>query len=108
MIIKKANACYTGGGVYTIIGQISDDRWFMTDTANEYYILIVDAKPDWDESWYTEWQEDHVLEEIVDLEAMAILNEALAWILINLPKGNYLPSDIKDIISSEIDNQIEK
>ena len=98
MKIIKANACYTGGGIYRFTAQINDRR-FVLGSSEWDELYITDEDPDaTEDSWYNEWCDKHIVE-IVKNEAYAnLLNELIKWILDNEPDGNYQASEIERFI----------
>ena len=71
MNITRAEATYTGGGIYVYTGQLSNGKYFMTADEWEDYVLLLDVDPDkyWDDNGFVEWQEEHKAGEIYDQEA---------------------------------------
>lgn len=88
--MKKANACYTGGGIYIIQAELEDGTFFTTDT---YLFGLYDS--DYLEANETigdlgAWEQEHLLADSLTVaEAKRIEVDALEWILENEPVGNY-------------------
>lgn len=67
--IKSINACYTGGGIYFIYGQLTNGNWFFYGTGNER-VEIIDSDPsrphpvqsDWWSIEDMDWYLAHVVE----------------------------------------------
>lgn len=97
--IAKAVPEYTGGGVYAIVGELKDGNYFMGDLTFKW-IAVVDKEPNWDDSWYEEWIDDHKVIELTDAESKEFITAALGWVKANKPHGNYLISDIDDILKN--------
>lgn len=96
--IVNAEPCYTGGGIYAIVGELADGNHFMGDLTF-YWIAVVNEKPDWDESWYQEWVDAHIVEALCDKDAREFIKVALEWVKIHRPDGNYLMSDMDEILA---------
>ena len=96
--VVKANATYTGGGIYQYTGQLDNGHWFQTWTDWEDYVQELDADPElnWDESGYEDWQTEHTAVTHTKDAAMDITRQAMDWILRKSPVGNYSVSEIKD------------
>lgn len=95
--IVNAEPCYTGGGIYAIVGELADGNYFMGDLTF-HWIVVVNEKPDWDESWYEEWIDAHKVTEFNDDDARKFIAVALQWVKANKPNGNYSMSDMDDIL----------
>ena len=97
-MIVKANACYTGGGIYRFTGQLNDKRFVLGNSEwDELY--ITDEDPDTtEESWYNEWCDEHIVETVKDSAYATLMNELIKWILENRPDGNYQASEIEKFI----------
>lgn len=74
-MIKEVFANYTGGGIWVFTGKLQDGNHFIADDDGD--VLIVDAEIDWDESFYPEWQEEHLVEELCDKKAKEFWKEML-------------------------------
>ena len=100
--VSRSNACYTGGGIYIITGQLENGHYILTSTDSDWYgdVLIVNADPeaDLEAATFPEWQDKHLVRETGWREGCEITIEAMEWILANRPDGNYLDSDIKQRI----------
>lgn len=112
---------YTGGGIYVFTGELADGNYFMADTAN-YDVRIVNADPNipddmsdeeaWEkygitrseDAWASvEWQEEHLVKDLVPDEAVAFFKQMLKWVEDNDPSGNYLGSDM-DYFKKELES----
>ena len=66
-MIVKANAEYTGGGIYRFTAQLNDKRYVVGNSEWDG-LYIVDEDPDaTEESWYNEWFDKHVVEIVKDI-----------------------------------------
>ena len=73
---KNVKAEYTGGGIYIFLGEFADGKFFLTDDYGA--TLILDEDPaDFDESLYPEWQEKHLIEELMGPARLSFLNDML-------------------------------
>lgn len=116
----SVNPEYTGGGIYVFTGELADGNFFMADTAN-YDVRIVNANPVipadmsdeevWEkygisrdeDAWASvEWQEEHLVEDLVPDEAVKFLKGMLKWVEDNDPSGNYLGADM-DYFKEELE-----
>lgn len=103
---------YTGGGIYVFTGELTDGNFFMADTSF-YDVRIVDADPSipadmsddevWEkygitrdeDAWASvEWQEEHLVEDLIPDKAVAFFKEMLKWVKKNKPNGNYCEQDM--------------
>jgi hypothetical protein len=63
--IKKAEAVYTGGGIYLFYGELENGLHFLTDDMGATLVLDASAE-NFDESLYEDWQSAHQVEELTD------------------------------------------
>jgi len=104
MKIIKANAEYTGGGIYRYTAQTDNGTWLVGNSEWDV-ICEVNADPDeTEDSWYNEWYDDHQTAEHVK-DYIEFLTAMLGWILENEPKGNYDTGDIRRYLQEELDDQ---
>lgn len=97
-MIVKANAEYTGGGIYRFTAQLNDKRFVLGNTEWDE-IYITDEDPDTtEESWYSEWCDKHIMETLKDEKYAEMINELIKWILENKPDGNYQAWEIERYI----------
>lgn len=111
--IKSVIPNYTGGSIYTYTGKLSDGNYFMAEdsifdkTNPTFSIRIVNENPDevGEDSWYPEWQEEHLVRDVVetDNEAKEFTRQILQWIITNKPEGNYDVSDM-ETMKNVLDN----
>lgn len=92
--IVKANACYTGGGIYVFYAEYSDGLFGMTSSEDEN-IYIVDEYPDIETAWYPEWMEEHMKEIISGKAFSKAYKDLLKWIIKNEPDGNYQAGELE-------------
>ena len=94
-MIVKANAEYTGGGIYRFIAQLNDKRFVLGNSEwDEIYITDEDPNTT-EESWYNEWCDKHIMEILKDEKYADMINELIKWILENEPQGNYQAYEIE-------------
>lgn len=95
MKITKANAEYSGGGIYIYTGEFDDGTYFMTSDDMPDDILVLDADPmeSSDDCFYADWQIEHLVDEINDI---SVTINAIDWILVNEPGGNYRNCDLEE------------
>ena len=108
MKFKSVEPEYTGGGIYVFTGAV-DDNYFMADTSF-YDVRLLDANPkdnvneerfgfpEWE---CADWQEEHLVKDLVPHEAVEFFKEMLRWVQENEPDGNYLMSDM-DYFAEEV------
>lgn len=98
--IKSAVAEYTGGNIYVYAGQFADGTWFMAGDLCGNAIKIVNADPikEWDDAWYLEWQEEHLVREVVDGALLHNILVAVVQAMENGVRMGACLSDIKDRI----------
>lgn len=91
MNIDFATAEYTGGGVYLYYGKV-DGTYFLSDENSGMYL---DVRPNLsrDDTFTLDWQQEHSLGHIMDIDAFNI--EILDWIISHKPEGNYDPHELK-------------
>lgn len=108
--------CYTGGGIYVFTGHLADGNYFMASTGF-YDVRILNADPNVpiemsdneafekygvtrdEDAWASvEWQEEHLVKDLCEKDALNFFGEMLKWIRSNNPSGNYLMSDMDDLI----------
>ena len=101
--VKKAEAIYTGGGVYIYGGITESGQHFIASDEYDWVMLtdkqtMSDELPEeeWDDLWYSEWQEANMTYETTSEEEgkewiLAIYN----WIIQNHPNGNYDMGEIE-------------
>ena len=80
--IKEAYAEYTGGNIWLFYGSCENGNFFLTD--DNGLTLILDSNPeDLDESTFPDWQEEHLIKELENLERIRFCNNILDWITDN-------------------------
>lgn len=95
MKVKTANACYTGGSIYVFYGELENGNYFMFDSFYEF-IEVFDTEIDLEESFYSEWMDEHRVTTLTGEEAFKLCEAALNWIISNRPDGNYSVEDIEE------------
>jgi hypothetical protein len=96
--IKKATACYTGGGIYIYYGQLENGLYFRTwDDCETAYICDSDTSAE--EAEYNEFYELHTVEELTGEAFEIFWNETLLHIINGKPAfdkwNNYQKSDLE-------------
>ena len=91
--IKSAIADYTGGGIYVYFGQLTDGRCFLTDDDSEEDVLILnaDVNENYDDAFYSDWQEAHTIG-----HGEITYEEIIKWIITNQPEGNYQTGELEN------------
>lgn len=110
MKVIRANATYTGGGIYQYTGQFDNGNYFQTWTDYEDYIQELDTDPEenWDDNDDEEWQNEHMVTGYYGSEATEILKEAMKYIIDNKPLGNYSVGEVEDALNSlKIETELE-
>ena len=102
---ESVEPCYTGGGIYIFAGKLADGSWFMAD-GDMFDVTIVDAAIDWEESFYQEWIDEHLVRYLSSAENLAFFKSMLAWVKVNKPDGNYSMAEM-DYIEDDLDECIE-
>ena len=87
-MIKTANACYTGGGIYIYYGELENGNFFRTCDDWES-VEFCDADTSTEEADYYEFYEAHTIESIDGDAYISFWNDMLMWIINNKPDGNY-------------------
>lgn len=81
--IIKANAEYTGGGIWAFTGKFEDGTYFMAD-GFDFGVRIVNANPDDVEdggAWYVEWQEEHLVRDLdTETEGPSFILSIVDWL----------------------------
>jgi len=107
MEFERANAAYTGGGVYVYYGRLTDGRYFLADDDGEMILTGTDPESCWGGVFYWEWQEEHGLPVTKEQDDMAEegqvwwtlstadWNAMLDWIITNRPEGNYSVAELE-------------
>ena len=114
--IEYATPNYTGGNVYVYTGKLKDDNYFIADdgyfiadddgNVSGFDVRIVDMDPnevlekDSDGISYTlvddtQLQEQHLVKDLDEDDAIAFTVDLLEWILENKSDGNYQVDEIK-------------
>lgn len=101
---ESVEPCYTGGGIYVFAGKLADGNWFIAN--DDYGVIKVNAPVDWDESFYMEWIEAHLVEELPSADCLKFFKSMLAWVKVNKPDGNYSMAEM-DYIEDDLDECIE-
>lgn len=98
MKVIKATAEYTGGGIYIYGGQLEDGRYFFTADDYEDYVMILDADPvNNEDACYCDWQEAHLVEELMDEAAMNLWKEILGKAIEALENGERMNASASEL-----------
>lgn len=111
--VKKAEAIYTGGGIYVFCGITTDGQYFLASDDPEWVMLtdeptMTDELTDdeWNDRWYADWQEENMTYETSsDDEARGWLLAIYQHILSHEDEGKYCYDDIRymrDVIINEM------
>ena len=89
MEIKYANAEFTGGNIYVYTGQFTDGTWFIAGDLIANNVMVMDADPEanWEDAWYPDWQEEHLIRETGEEEGTPLLLAILKNALERLKQG---------------------
>ena len=116
---RSTTPIYTGGGIWVFTGQLTDGKYFMSDTAC-YDVRILDANPEIpvdmpdeeafrlygitrdEDAWASvEWQEEHLVEDLEPERAKAFMIDMLEWVKKNRPDdcidADYFIEDLKSL-----------
>ena len=111
--VKKAEAVYTGGGIYVFCGITTDGQHFLASDDPEW-VMLTDSETmtdeltddEWNDRWYADWQEENMTYETSsDDEAREWLLAIYQHILSHEDEGRYCYSDIRymrDVIINEM------
>ena len=95
-MIKNVTPSYTGGGIYSFIGELTNHTFFLADNW-DVRILTEDPRIDEYESFFPEWQEERLVADLTGMASAEFLKEVIRWIKENEPEGNYLMSDMDEL-----------
>lgn len=104
MIIKNANACYTGGNIYIYYGQLENGLYFRACDDWES-IEICNADTSTEEADYYEFYQEHSVKTLVGDLYEKFWNDMILWIIRNSPKGNYSEDELENRL---IEQEAEK
>ena len=100
--IKEAEAIYTGGGVWLFLGETINGKGFMTDGDNGWTIILdVDPRTNYEESSDTEWQDEHLREELTGTSNIRFKRRMIRWLKHcedNQLRGGLTDEDIKQFL----------
>ena len=79
--IKKADYCNTGGGIYVFIGELTDGNYFLADS-DEFCVRILNDSISWenDDAFYSEWQEERLVEDLDTLERLDFFENLIEYL----------------------------
>ena len=88
---------YTGGGIYCFIGTLDGNKHFLASD-NFYDVRIIDTNPfevDYEDLWYDEWQEAHLIEDLTGNDRLVFFEEMIKWLRQNGRAGNYAMEELE-------------
>lgn len=77
----RANAIYTGGGIWLFLGETEEGNYFLMDDYGSVRILTEDPSEDLDESLMPEWQEERLVRDLDGRERIDFGNAVLDYLL---------------------------
>lgn len=77
MKVKEAYAIYTGGDIWLFYGTTDEGNYFLTDDNGATLILNADPNDDLDAACYDDWQEEHIVRELIGNERKAFCENLL-------------------------------
>ena len=78
--IKRAEATYTGGGIYIYTGKLASGEYFLTDDeCGDDCVYVLDADPyrDLERACHDDWQTAHTLYIVTADEAAELFKQIL-------------------------------
>ena len=92
IVIKEANALYTGGSIYTgeniwlFYGKLEDGNYFL---AEDHVAWVLDTNPSdgFEEIQFEKWKEDHMVRTLEEAERLDFCEKMLDWILAHPEHG---------------------
>lgn len=101
--VKKAEAIYTGGGIFVYDGTTEEGLHFIASDDPVNFVLITESKTmtteltddEWNDMWYCEWQDAH---KVYETETEAEANDWMSRIyraIIADEEQAYIHSDMK-------------
>lgn len=103
---------YTGGNIYVFLGKL-DKNYFIASSAN-FDVRIIDIDPikesdkENEEIWDCDWQEKHLIEDLNENQSLQFFENMIYWIQENSPSGNYLMSELDDLLNEIKDAKEER
>lgn len=117
--IEYVTPNYTGGGIYVYTGKLSNNNYFIAtdssfmvedDYVSPFDVRIVNKDPDKtykdDEGYdYTllddvTYQDEYLVKDLDENEALKFTIDILKWIIEHKPKGNYQIDDMQDMLDT--------
>ena len=102
---KRVEPEYTGGGIYVFLGEL-DKNYFMAESSN-FDVMILkenpikeENDPEYEEIWYQEWQEKHLVENLEPNEALIFFEEMLKYVLDN--SGPYCNDEDMKVLLKDV------
>ncbi len=104
--IKTATAEYTGGGIYIYFGELTNGRWFRTETTwGCTHICESDTStPYADEA---EFYDDFTIDVLHDDDHEEFFNDMIDWINTNKPNGNYNIAELEREKYKQMETSVE-
>ena len=90
--IVRANACYTGGGIYCYFGRLADGNFLLAADGFECIRILREDPEEYPEEYaFQEWQDERLVRDVEAgaPEFVTLWNGMIDWILANRPEGNY-------------------
>ena len=77
--IMRAEATYSGGGIYIYTGQLVTGEYFLAADDWEDTVIILDVDPfeHWEENGFEDWQNAHTLFTLSEIDAFMFWKELL-------------------------------
>ena len=117
--IEYVTPNYTGGGIYVYTGKLSNNNYFIAtdssfmvedDYVSPFDVRIVNKDPDKtykDDEGYdytllddTTYQDECLVRDLDENEALKFTVDILKWIIEHKPKGNYQIDDMQDMLDT--------
>lgn len=117
--IEYVTPNYTGGGIYVYTGKLSNNNYFIAtdssfmvedDYVSPFDVRIVNKDPDKtykDDEGYdytllddTTYQDECLVRDLDEKEALKFTVDILKWIIEHKPKGNYQIDDMQDMLDT--------
>lgn len=110
--VKKAEAVYTGGGIYVFCGETLEGYHFMA-SHDPNWVMLTTAKTmttemdndAWNDLWYYEWQEANMEYEANESEADEWMLKIYAWLLNSKEHFDADIQVLRDILIREMEDE---
>ena len=102
MKIKKATACYTGGGIYVYWGQLENGDYFRAcDDWDLIWICDQYTSIENEDANWAEFYDEHTIEELHDDYFVIFWNAMIDHIIKNDTNGNWCKAELEHRIIKE-------